>query len=70
MSNQTPTPKLEFILVKNAVGKFELWACRGEGKGCARNKWRSQKKQCEDCVLADEKETLAELDARLRRGDA
>lgn len=70
MSDQARAKKLDFILVKNAAGKFELWACRGEGKGCARNRWRGSKKQCEDCILADEKETIGELYARMARGDA
>lgn len=44
------TDKLELILHKNPTGKMELWACRGEGKGCPRNKYRKSKTLCDDCM--------------------
>lgn len=61
---------LQFILAKDARGALRMWGCRGEGRGCPRNRYRSAKKPCDDCVLADERETLGEFQARLNRGDA
>ncbi|MDE2103553.1 MAG: hypothetical protein KGL39_40310 [Patescibacteria group bacterium] len=65
---------LQMILERVAPGRdascFKMWACRGEGRGCTRNKYRNQKKHCDDCVEAREKETLGELQERLSRGDA
>lgn len=49
---------------------FRMWACQGEGRGCRRNKFRSMKKHCDDCVLARNEETLGELMERIRRGNA
>ena len=63
--------ELNTILAKDERGEFRLWACRGEGKGCARNKYRSSQKPCADCVgPLDEKLTLAEVADLLKRGDA
>jgi hypothetical protein len=63
--------ELEMILAKNGVGKFDLWACRGEGKGCPRNKFRKRKKPCEDCVgPLPEHLTIGEVHQMLKRGDA
>lgn len=65
------TADLKMILWRHTDGKLKLWACRGEGKGCVRNRFRRRSKPCDDCVPAhDEKETLGQLQARLRRGDA
>jgi hypothetical protein len=64
-------PKLETILAKDASGEFRLWACRGAGKGCARNKHRAKAKPCDDCYgPLDENMTLGEVIERLKRGDA
>lgn len=68
-------PNLQFIMEKlgagNGPGAFAFWACRGEGRGCARNKYRSRKKHCDDCVPAhDPNETLGALQERLKRGDS
>lgn len=67
-------PDLQFILERVKPGNtddcFKMWACRGEGRGCSRNRYRKQKKHCADCVMADEKETIGDLQRRLRRGDA
>lgn len=63
--------KLEMILHRDVDGKLKLWACRGVGKGCARNQFRTKKKPCDDCVPAhDDNETLEQLQARISRGDA
>ncbi len=65
---------IEFILERikqgDTVDCFQMWACRGEGKGCKRNRHREKSKHCEDCILPDENETLENLKARLKRGDA
>lgn len=67
-------PKMSFILERVRSGDtldcFQLWLCRGEGKGCKRNKHRKSIVHCDDCVLGDDKETLEELQKRVTRGDA
>lgn len=67
-------PDLQMILEKvhegNSPSSFQMWACQGEGRGCTRNKFRTRKKHCEDCVLARDEETLGELKERIRRGNA
>ncbi|WP_375782929.1 hypothetical protein ACE10Z_23735 [Bradyrhizobium sp. Pha-3] len=63
--------KLDMILAKDEAGEFRLWACRGEGKGCDRNKYRRSKSPCVDCVgPLDENLTLGEVMDQLNRGDA
>jgi hypothetical protein len=65
------TLNIQTILYRDTDGKLKLWACRGVGKGCTRNKYRTSAKPCDDCVLAhDENETLEQLYARVNRGDA
>lgn len=60
---------LNFILQRDAQGALVGYACRGEGKGCTRNKFRTAKKACEDCVgPLDNKMTLEEVQAMLERG--
>jgi hypothetical protein len=62
---------LQTILAKDEAGEFQLWACRGTGKGCSRNKYRRQQKPCDDCFgPLDENLTLGEVQDRLRQGDA
>lgn len=59
------------ILHKDVDGKFKLWACRGEGKGCARNKYRTVKAPCVDCKgPLDDNLTLEQFQQMLARGDA
>jgi hypothetical protein len=60
---------MERVAPGNHASCFKLWACRGEGRGCTRNRYRAQKKHCEDCAETLESETIAELQARLARGD-
>jgi hypothetical protein len=63
--------ELNAILAKDSEGEFRLWACRGVGKGCARNKDRRQKAPCSDCFgPLEETMTLGEVAARLKQGDA
>lgn len=63
--------KLDMILAKDEAGAFRLWACRGAGKGCARNHYRRQRKPCADCVgPLDETLTISEVQDLLARGDA
>jgi hypothetical protein len=62
---------LSTILAKDENGKFRLWACRGAGKGCTRNKYRRQQKPCADCFgPLDENMTLGQVVERLKQGDA
>lgn len=67
-------PNLKMILERVAEGStrscFKLWACRGEGRGCARNKFRRRTTRCDDCVETHNEETIAALMARMERGDA
>lgn len=63
-------PKLDMILHRDIDGQMKLWACRGTGKGCKRNRFRKSI-PCEDCVPAhDGNETLEQLQGRIARGDA
>jgi hypothetical protein len=63
--------ELKTILAKDAVGKLGLWACRGAGKGCARNKYRRQHAPCDDCLgPLDETMTLGQVSDRLKQGDS
>jgi len=63
--------ELQMILVKNPQGVHQMWACRGAGKGCSRNKYRRRKTPCENCFgPLDETLTLEQVEARLRQGDA
>lgn len=60
---------LELILVKDGKD-FSLYACRGEGKGCKRNRYRISKKQCEDCKgPLPEDMTLEQVQRELAKGD-
>ena len=61
---------LERIGPGTAPENFQMWACRGEGRGCTRNLHRKSAKHCQDCVLADENETIGDLQKRMKRGDA
>jgi hypothetical protein len=59
------------ILYRLPSGKFVLWACRGEGKGCKRNRYRSSQKPCGDCLgPLPENWTLQQVIEHLNRGDA
>lgn len=50
---------------------LQAWACRGNGKGCRRNRFRKQSKHCDDCFgpLSPDM-TLEQVKARLGQGDA
>ena len=62
---------LNTVLAKDEKGKFRLWACRGTGKGCNRNRYRSSKSPCDDCFgPLDENMTLQQVADRLKQGDA
>lgn len=67
-------PQIKVIMEKVGEGRtpdcFKLWACRGAGKGCTRNKYRRRLVHCDDCVETSPHETLASLKARMDRGDA
>jgi hypothetical protein len=65
------TIELKTILAKDANGEFRLWACRGAGKGCERNRYRRQQAPCADCFgPLEETMTLGEVAERLKQGDA
>jgi len=65
------TENLSTILAKDDKGKFQLWACRGVGKGCERNKYRRAQQPCPDCYgPLEETMTLGEVVDRLKQGDA
>lgn len=61
---------MERVAEGNDASCFKLYACRGAGKGCTRNKYRERKIHCPDCVEARNEETLEQLESRLRGGDA
>ena len=62
---------LDLIMHRDNDGKLKLWACRGGGKGCARNRYRKSRAPCEDCMgPLDEKLTLEQVQAKLATGDA
>jgi hypothetical protein len=67
-------PELKTIMERVGPGStpadFELWACRGEGRGCTRNKYRRRQKHCEDCLRCDPQETIEKVMIRLARGHA
>ena len=66
-----PRASLQLIMEKGGDGVLRVWACRGVGKGCPRNRHRSRKVHCEDCVAAtDPSETLEHLVERVARGEA
>jgi hypothetical protein len=67
---ETPA-KLSLIMQRDHTGELRLWACRGEGKGCGRNKFRKQSVHCDDCLgpLPPDM-TLEEVHQRLARTDA
>lgn len=69
MSQDRPAD-LEMFLVKDDSGKFNLYACILVGRGCERNKYRRKKAYCEDCILGRDNETLGDLQARVRGGNA
>lgn len=65
------TEKLVLILARKPDDKWGMWACRGTGQGCARNRHRSRATPCPDCFgpLKDDM-TLAEVQERLAGGTA
>lgn len=64
-------PGLDLILAHDGGGHLHLWACRGTGKGCHRNKFRASKANCEDCMgPLPSNMTLEEVQRRLAAGDA
>jgi hypothetical protein len=64
-------PQIDMILHRDGTGKFQLWACRGAGKGCDRNRYRKSKAPCPDCYgpLPPEM-TIGEVHDRISKGDA
>lgn len=74
MHDDAEKPQLSLILARNQQSprrEFALWACRGEGKGCARNRYRTSKAPCDDCFgPLPEGMTIAEVLKRVEQGDA
>ena len=63
--------KLDLILHRDVDGKRKLWACRGSGRGCARNTYRQKKAPCDDCKgPLDERLTISDVQSMLAKGDA
>jgi hypothetical protein len=63
--------RLNLIMDRDAANELRLWACRGDGKGCRRNSFRSIKRACENCLgPLPENMTLAEVQKQLERADA
>jgi hypothetical protein len=64
-------PKLNMILARDGAGAFQLWACRGHGKGCKRNLFRKSTKPCDDCMgPLPPTVTIGEVYRRMQKGDA
>lgn len=64
-------PKINMILARDNAGQLQLWACRGNGKGCRRNLYRSAAKPCDDCMgPLPGNMTLADVQKRITQGDA
>lgn len=60
---------LEYVGPGKGPDAYQLWACRGESKGCSKK--RKKQKHCAECVAChDMRETLEELLQRMERGDA
>jgi hypothetical protein len=63
--------QLNLIMARDPDGKMRMWACRGEGKGCARNRFRASKAPCQDCMgPLDESLRIDQVQALLAKGDA
>ncbi len=63
--------KLELILAHAGTGKLELYACRGIGKGCPRNRYRTSKSPCDDCMgPLPHDMTMEQVQKRIAAGDA
>lgn len=66
--------KLDATLHKEPDGTFVMYFCRGDGK-CTKSKLEKMKmsrlhKICRDCVKGEDQQTLGEIDALIKRGDA
>jgi hypothetical protein len=69
LKTNEPNSALKLILARQGQ-VLRLWACRGNGRGCRRNRHRKGV-PCEDCFgPLPEKLALAEVEERLQRGDA
>lgn len=66
-----PEPELRLIMHRDERHRMQLWACRGAGKGCPRNKHRRSKTPCADCFgPLPPNWTLEQVQRRLKQGDA
>lgn len=65
-------PKMTLILEHSGMGGLlELWACRGEAKGCTRHADHPRKTHCEDCFgPLPPNMTMGEVLKRVEEGDA
>lgn len=74
MPDDADKPQLSLILARDQQSPrhdLRLWACRGEGKGCKRNRYRTAKAPCDDCFgPLDPNMTVADVIKRLEQGDA
>jgi len=63
--------QLRLILNRERDESFALYACRGDGKGCNRNRYRKQLKPCDDCVgPLPHYWTVQQVADHIARGDA
>jgi len=64
------TRELTLIMIKER-GTHQMYACRGQGKGCKRNTYREKKTQCVDCIgPLDDSLTLEDVERMIKKGDA
>lgn len=62
--------ELKMILARDRAGEFQMWACRDNGKGCKRNRYRKGI-PCDDCLgPLPETMTLGEVRDKVDRDDA
>lgn len=45
-----PEHRLSLVMEAHLGRQVEVWACRGEGRGCRRNGFRVNKVHCDDCL--------------------
>jgi len=59
-------PQLTFIRERiddwsRQAHAFQVWICAGQGRGCKRNRFRSDPKKCDDCISGSDQKSLGKL---------